>query len=750
MLQYKGTRQPPRKYLLPADVDRRLNVGGCLVCAARFWTADLLSKLKRTPADKTSLKASYGFNTEELRKSVLKGCPWCRTIADGVHGRIFLDELYAEWNQESDDDEDRGSALFESDEDSDVGGKEKNAFGFNEGELSDDSTGGWRSWQDRETLASSCDFNITASFERDEGGFFAILDVHIEATTVEDDGNALSKLRGEKSVDLRYHISTKGNTPLHEVNPLFQPVHVGNQLGSAANIKYLQDWMAKNLPDTSSTRSDYEPSRLIDLGSTDSLRVVETSAIPTADMKFAALSYVWGLNQTFTLLKTTRTELMASFGLHQLPKTIQDAIIVTRCIGLRYIWVDAICIFQDSPADKTIELPKMRHIYKNAAVSIIAAISSTATEGFLHHITSDSYLIEPVEATILEDQSLGSELTLVVSYPSYYQRWRDPIHTRAWTFQELLLSDRAIVFSYRGVDVLNRNSNPEPSSIEAGREAQLPSLPFSGRFFSLKQSPENIRKAWLTARGEYTRRNLTYAGDKLVAIAAVAEEIGKSYGGRYLAGMWEKDLVTDLQWRRGDGGYTGTDTDKFLSANQYKCVERPTRYVAPSWSWASAVGEVQDFAWEDEDETYKGEMGFQILSCTVEPVVPGFEYGAVKSGILNAKGRVRSFFWRPHGDLQTQEPMESDGYLAVKLEGSDNEMPVGAALIDALEPDLEDGSVVDCVAMKAVEDEVGNDCIEGLVLLPVGETQYRRIGFFFKLITPALFEDLDPMDLEII
>lgn len=89
------------------------------------------------------------------------------------------------------------------------------------------------------------------------------------------------------------------------------------------------------------------PSRLIEL-QPDSLRVVETSILDAVEESnvnmrgYAALSYVWGQNQTFVLLDSTKDVLMSSFDIVQLPRTIQDAVIVTRTIGLTYLWVDAL------------------------------------------------------------------------------------------------------------------------------------------------------------------------------------------------------------------------------------------------------------------------------------------------------------------------------------------------------------------------------------------------------------------------
>jgi hypothetical protein len=56
---------------------------------------------------------------------------------------------------------------------------------------------------------------------------------------------------------------------------------------------------------------------------------------------------------------------------------------VTRDLGIRYLWVDSLCIAQDDEADKSEEIKNMGRIYKNAAVTIAAASTTSVHDGFL-------------------------------------------------------------------------------------------------------------------------------------------------------------------------------------------------------------------------------------------------------------------------------------------------------------------------------------------------------------------------------
>ncbi|KAF1937683.1 HET-domain-containing protein [Clathrospora elynae] len=758
MLNYRGTRQPPRKYRIPeTQAIASPREDPCDICLTRTWTPKLFSTLAEASIEDKSVSSIYGVMSHELRKSVLEGCQFCRTLADGIHGRVFLDELYARYEIT---DSLPASIASENDTLSGAGdtypGEESageedvhewnDASTFNEEEIDDDVTGGWEAWKDRDTLAETCSFKISLSFERGKAGFFTFVNARVEAAgNVADQPNELQMLYGDKAVELHYHVSVNGDNT-SDIAGLFPITTMNSTLGADVNMQMIETWVQNfdSMKDTMTLNAIQAPARLIDLQHGGALRIVDSSTIRDYRRGFAALSYVWGTNQTFVLLSKTELSLRTDFQVAQLPQTIQDAVTVTRRIGLRYLWVDALCIMQDSNDDKARELPKMRLIYKSAAVTIVASVAKSATEGFLHHVEEKyDYFIDPVTIPFPTQETSVLQTNVVLSFPADYKRWKDPINSRAWTFQELLLSTRAILFSYRGVQTIDRTNPKEADGLTSGKEPQLPNLPWSGKMFSLATDPENTRQVWLAVRGEYSRRGLSYQGDKLLAIAAVAEELGCMYGSQYLAGMWERHLAMDLQWNY-------PRNEKTSDSNAVR-KPRARGYVAPSWSWASVDGAVEDFVHVGEEEGDAGGMGtkeflgFDVVSCDVKLAVPGFAYGAVTSGILVVKGRLCSFTWRPHGSDDLHNNLESDGFLARAVEYEMSEYPeieCGEATIDALEPDLQGGVEVTCLATRLIENVPGRNDVEGLMLIPAKEKQYRRVGFF-KVYGPAMFEGVE-------
>ncbi|KAI0870510.1 HET-domain-containing protein [Hypoxylon argillaceum] len=157
---------------------------------------------------------------------------------------------------------------------------------------------------------------------------------------------------------------------------------------------------------------------------------------------YFALSYVWGSEQD-PLQSTTQNlaTLKVPGALHpdSLPKTIEDALWLTREMGVSYLWIDRLCVIQDSDADKAIQLPQMDLMYSGAALTIVAA-SGTALDG-LAGINNTPRTIDQRMARVTENLSVMNVLRLDQEYQNCV--WR----TRGWTFQEGLCSRRSLVIT---------------------------------------------------------------------------------------------------------------------------------------------------------------------------------------------------------------------------------------------------------------------------------------------------------------
>lgn len=313
------------------------------------------------------------------------------------------------------------------------------------------------------------------------------------------------------------------------------------------------------------------PKRVIDVGDGTSS---DTLILTDADLgkPYVCLSYCWGkaTPSRYQLQRSTVSSFEQSIPEHDLPATVRDAAVLVRNLGIRYLWVDALCIIQDDLEDWLAESPYMGDIYHNALFTIAATSSEHADVGLIRPRVAEMYKLTPCQ---LFGQVLGRP-------PPNLDRSLDdtPIMRRAWTTQELYLSRRILhitsdfaAWECRSFQALE----PLPCGIPCEEESIcgfLPLIPYSvskEQFLNDAEDPVTIYEAWHRLVMEYSARNLTRDEDILVAVSSLANKVKEKAGDEYLAGLWRGNLQYDLLWQ----------SDESRS--------RAETYTAPSWTWAS-------------------------------------------------------------------------------------------------------------------------------------------------------------------
>ncbi|KAF9463853.1 heterokaryon incompatibility protein-domain-containing protein [Collybia nuda] len=442
------------------------------------------------------------------------------------------------------------------------------------------------------------------------------------------------------------------------------------------------------------------PTRVIDCLDPLRPRIFITKGIVA---KYAALSYVWGADQAHKTTTQNIEKYIKEIQVSLLPQTIFDAIKSTPLLGLRYLWVDSLCILQDSEDDKAVEIAQMRSVYQNASVTIIAANAEKATEGFLQDRCAPPAAIE------LPFRCPNGNIGIMFLRSGTIEP-QDPVDSRAWCFQERMLAGRKLVFASdtvryecdaSSVNIGNANTalwreriNLPVSLLHPGMKKTLPS----------GDDALELETAWGTLVTNYTNRKITEDPDKLPAFYGIAELFHhKAWSdSRYLAGLWERNLLEELLWQRGGG-------PKF---------PKPMKYRAPSWSWAAINGEItpafQLHYWgEDEPRC-------EILSVEVTPKREGLLFGEVTSGTLKLSAMKHRVVWNPK---------KKELYVQVDGDKSNDELS-GAAYADDLEdPSSTQGHVW---AIPLRSSSKVSSMIEGLILVPDDEYEgcFRRVGVF--------------------
>ena len=108
------------------------------------------------------------------------------------------------------------------------------------------------------------------------------------------------------------------------------------------------------------------PNRVLDLGQepTQTIKLLETNF---RRGHYCALSHCWGPPEKHPIQTTSNTlkDHLEGIEFKVLPRTFQDAVTVTRAIGVRYLWIDCLCIVQDDKNDWKKEAAMMGSIYES-------------------------------------------------------------------------------------------------------------------------------------------------------------------------------------------------------------------------------------------------------------------------------------------------------------------------------------------------------------------------------------------------
>ncbi|KAH7406373.1 heterokaryon incompatibility protein-domain-containing protein [Phaeosphaeria sp. MPI-PUGE-AT-0046c] len=310
------------------------------------------------------------------------------------------------------------------------------------------------------------------------------------------------------------------------------------------------------------------PTRVIDV---TTLEVKTTDGITG---KYAALSYCWGKStQNYHCFSITRS-CIRRLDFDGLPRTIKDAISVTRAIGVPYLWVDSLCIIQDDEADKIREISRMAQVYGDAHVTIVASSSNCATQGFLQPR-------EPHNDGIAIPFRVGADrfgrATVQRTTRPVNSFWTneiyEPIDERAWTLQEQLLARRLLLYASHTLQW-----RCAAGTKNLGQSLNVTSCyrPGPKLLSQISVDPEEAYQEWLRIVQTYSLRSASLQSDKLPAIAALAERFAPVLGD-YYAGIWSYAFIRQLTWQHAQ--MVKPDFDR-------------TVYRAPSWSWASIDGEI--------------------------------------------------------------------------------------------------------------------------------------------------------------
>ena len=356
--------------------------------------------------------------------------------------------------------------------------------------------------------------------------------------------------------------------------------------------------------------------------------------------KYVALSHCWGRGQPFKLLTENINELKSGINYDKLSSVFQDAIETTKRLGLRHLWIDALCIIQNDQVDWEVESAAMGSIFRNAHVTIAASSSSDGDQTFLDRERARSHV--GISASGIEYVGTKESGPTLFIRRVLHDNIDDGSHLdkRGWAFQEYLTSSRIVQFSEReaffhcsrgricecGTEISKPNSAVALNDDSAGNRARGEwQAAFQG-FVRPTLSKAKYLRLWASVASSYSGRDLTFDTDRLPALSGLASQYRTRPGSPdkpldYAAGLWREQFQFFLGW------YTA-----------HKMMPATETYLAPSWSWASLRYYIY-YRFGNPDH-----ITFHLRVVDVVCHTKGANiFGQVDSGFAILKGRVQEY-----------------------------------------------------------------------------------------------------------
>jgi hypothetical protein len=539
----------------------------------------------------------------------------------------------------------------------------------------------------------------------------------------------------EASLDSSLYVNTFDTRSIIPHDPSYGeetkrlPIALSGNTGSHETISQITEWVewcTKTHDSCNEGRQEmWMPTRLLEISNVSgnlSVHLRDRSQLQCS--RYFTLSHCWGPTGTQKLQLTTTSlnSLYSGIAVSGLKPTFRDMARLTWQLGVRFLWIDCLCIIQDDNEDWKTESALMGKVYANSWLNVSANSRGDDSAG-LFADRSVSRLQDYIQ---IRPKESSEAITFILTEGNTW--WIEvetaPVNRRAWVLQERILSPRIVHMSttmalweckeYQASEVFPDGGIPDQYSLT--NFGQLKRL-YRG---SPSEDPYDVRVDWERLLFRYTMCGLTFETDRLIALSGIASEVHKRAKCDYVAGLWSTQLPLGLLWR-------------IISHKS----PRSGIYVAPSWSWASVQGQV---LFPDPGSDYP--VHATILRYKTALVNPADKYGQLTGGHIELRAPVGSLDWIGmwgNSGYKVQSVKITVPGQSGKAEtiGKSRPISMGGTTLDF---DCEGYEYLRTVYFAVVRAETESfqdqsngwsSCLEGVLLRRLPCSRYERIGVAF-------------------
>ncbi|KAK8134602.1 hypothetical protein PG984_006614, partial [Apiospora sp. TS-2023a] len=302
--------------------------------------------------------------------------------------------------------------------------------------------------------------------------------------------------------------------------------------------------------------------RLVDVEMGNLVEVRSMEKTEKDNLRYVTLSYMWGRSPLLKASVENYDYLRqpgslsgeGGGGFQVLSPTIRDAVLLTKTLGLRYIWIDALCIIQDDRQDWRNTALFMDQIYGNGFLNLCAAAGADTSTGLYGTIQKPRQLSQPIA-------QMG-RMRLAVVKP-VESRIRDSLwNSRAWTFQERILSPRSLILVkdrvYFQCRKVTWSEEVDLETIDSVWSLEMRESPLqTSHKIPIRQFSDYVKL--------YSKRQLTQRADKLIAFEGIAASLTNALASSFFRGQQKDTNPSNNAWESSG-------------------------VVLPTWSWCGWVG----------------------------------------------------------------------------------------------------------------------------------------------------------------